>query len=67
VNEKYSRIGGNSAFPMGMPVGNGLCQKSAQELGLLPGTPVGIGIIDAHAGGLGLVTYKYQNKILRNF
>lgn len=57
VAEKYERIGGNRVFPMGMPVGHGLTDKSAQEMGLLPNTPIGVGIIDAHAGGLGLVKY----------
>jgi ribulose kinase len=26
-----------------------------QELGLLPGTPVGTSLIDAHAGGVGVM------------
>lgn len=40
---------------MGEAVGSGLTIKSAEELGLKPGTPVGVAIIDAHAGGLGLL------------
>jgi len=54
VDEKYSRIG-NLVRPMGEAVGSGLSETSAKELGLRPGTPVSISIIDAHAGGLGLL------------
>ena len=35
----------------GLPVGSGLSQKAAEELGLLPGTPVGSAVIDAYARG----------------
>ena len=31
----------------GVPVGKGLSKKAAEELGLLEGTPVGSGVIDA--------------------
>jgi FGGY-family pentulose kinase len=49
----YRRIG-MRVRPMGERIG-GLTEASARELGLLPGTPVGVSIIDAHAGGLGLL------------
>jgi FGGY-family pentulose kinase len=49
----HKRIG-ERIRPMGERV-SGLSEKSASELGLAPGTPVGVGIIDAHAGGLGLL------------
>lgn len=52
--ERYRRIG-QRVRPMGEPVGRGLTKRSARELGLAAGTPVGVGIIDAHAGGLGLL------------
>jgi len=29
--------------------------SESQELGLLPGTPVGTSLIDAHAGGVGVM------------
>ena len=57
ATEGFRRIG-TRIHPMGEPIGQGLTAKSARELGLLPGTPVGVGIIDAHAGGLGLLGAK---------
>ncbi len=50
----FQRIG-QKVRPMGEPVGQGLTAQAARELGLLAGTPVGVAIIDAHAGGLGLL------------
>ncbi|MCA9604311.1 MAG: FGGY-family carbohydrate kinase [Myxococcales bacterium] len=49
----YDRIG-TRVRPMGERVG-GLSERAAAELGLAAGTPVGVSIIDAHAGGLGLL------------
>lgn len=54
VDEQFSRIG-QSVRPMGEPIAKGLTSKSARELGLAVGTPVGVSIIDAHAGGLGML------------
>ena len=54
TEEKYARIG-KTPRPMGEPAGNGLSDKAAEELGLSPGTAVGVSIIDAHAGGLGVL------------
>ena len=54
VDEGYRRIG-TRVRPMGEAVGRGLAQDAADDLGLRPGTAVSISIIDAHAGGLGLL------------
>jgi FGGY-family pentulose kinase len=54
VDEGYRRIG-RRIRPMGEPVGSGLTERAAAELGLVPGTAVGVSIIDAHAGGLGVL------------
>ena len=53
VDEAFARIGTN-VRPMGELIG-GLTPLAAAELGLAPNTPVGVSIIDAHAGGLGLL------------
>lgn len=42
-------------LPPGTPVGEGLTNDVAKKIGLLPGTAVGTSLIDAHAGGLGLI------------
>lgn len=55
LQENNWRKIGNTVLPPGFPVGQGLCQRAAKEFGLKVGTPVGTSIIDAHAGGLGLV------------
>jgi D-ribulokinase len=52
--EKFSRIGTEIVEP-GTALGRGLTQESAAELGLVAGTPVAAGLIDAHAGGIGTV------------
>ena len=54
VEEGYRRIG-TKVRPMGEPVANGLSAPAAAELGLRPGIAVGASIIDAHAGGLGVL------------
>jgi D-ribulokinase len=54
VAENYARIGTDIIAP-GSPIGAGLTQSAADELGLPPGTPVGASLIDAHAGGIGAI------------
>ncbi|EBG2396658.1 TPA: FGGY-family carbohydrate kinase [Salmonella enterica subsp. salamae] len=54
ADDNFERIGQSMAAP-GTPCGNGLTEEAAREMGLLIGTPVAIGMIDAHAGGIGTV------------
>lgn len=54
VDENYARLGVDIR-PMGEAIGDGLTEDAARELGLLPGTAVGVSIIDAHAGGIGMI------------
>ncbi|CAJ1071722.1 Hypothetical predicted protein [Xyrichtys novacula] len=50
----FSRIG-SVTCPPGSSLGEGLTQEAATDLGLKPGTAVGASLIDAHAGGLGVI------------
>lgn len=51
ADDGFDRIGRQIVAP-GMALGKGLTPDAATELGLVPGTPVGAGLIDAHAGGI---------------
>jgi FGGY-family pentulose kinase len=54
ADEGFARIG-TQILPMGQALGQGLTARAAQELGLPQGCAVSVGIIDAHAGGIGLL------------
>ncbi|XP_073151192.1 uncharacterized protein [Henckelia pumila] len=54
VDGHHSKIGRSVAFP-GHALGSGLTPNAAKELGLVAGTPVGSSLIDAHAGGVGVM------------
>ncbi|KAM6948884.1 FGGY carbohydrate kinase domain-containing protein [Aplochiton taeniatus] len=54
LENDYSKIGNQTCCP-GTPLGEGLTQEAAVEMGLRPGTSVGASLIDAHAGGLGVI------------
>jgi FGGY-family pentulose kinase len=53
ADESFARIG-THVRPMGERAGR-LTEAAAAELGLTAGTPVGVSIIDAHAGGVGML------------
>ncbi|XP_023731740.1 uncharacterized protein LOC111879507 isoform X1 [Lactuca sativa] len=54
VEGHHSKIGRSVAFP-GHALGCGLTPDAAKELGLVSGIPVGTSLIDAHAGGIGVM------------
>lgn len=54
VDKNFISIGNKVLIP-GQPCGKGLCKEIAEILGLPVGTPVATSIIDAHAGGLGMI------------
>ncbi|XP_034743181.1 FGGY carbohydrate kinase domain-containing protein isoform X2 [Etheostoma cragini] len=54
LENNFSKIGSTTCSP-GIPLGDGLTQEAAADFGLEPGTAVGASVIDAHAGGLGVI------------
>ena len=60
--EGFRRIG-TRIRPMGEAVGHGLTADAARDMGLDPGTAVGISIIDAHAGGVGMLGLRGEDEI----
>ena len=54
ADEDFARIGQRVVAP-GTRLGQGLTAQAAEAMGLCPGIPVGAGLIDAHAGGIGTV------------
>ncbi|KAL7282009.1 Pentulose kinase [Trametes coccinea BRFM310] len=62
VENSFEQLGKEEVLTAGMPIGNGLSKKAAEETGLLEGTPVGSGVIDAYAGWLGTVAARYRVK-----
>ncbi|KAI0075433.1 Pentulose kinase [Panus rudis PR-1116 ss-1] len=70
VDNHYQQIGGadGNILTAGIPVGRGLSKRAADELGLLEGTPVGSGVIDAYAGWLGTIAARFtENGKLSDF
>ncbi|KAM9720320.1 FGGY carbohydrate kinase domain-containing protein [Menidia menidia] len=54
LENNFSKMGSETCSP-GSPLGDGLTPEAAADLGLNPGTAVGGSLIDAHAGGLGVI------------
>jgi len=60
ADDDFARIG-SRVVDIGTPLGDGLTETAAAELGLRPGTAVGASLIDAHAGGVGTVGGSYPD------
>ncbi|EST07803.1 Carbohydrate kinase, FGGY, C-terminal [Kalmanozyma brasiliensis GHG001] len=66
VKDDFKQLGGvpgrnGIVLTAGQPVGDGLTEEIAAELGLLPGTAVGSALIDAYAGWVGTVAAPATN------
>ncbi len=61
-DDRYARIGAATAWP-GAPLGHGLTVEAAAPMGLRPGTPVGAGLIDAHAGAAGTLGARAGGRV----
>ncbi|XP_047644836.1 FGGY carbohydrate kinase domain-containing protein isoform X3 [Phacochoerus africanus] len=54
IANNYNKIG-NKVLPPGASLGSGLTPEAAKDLGLPAGIAVAASLIDAHAGGLGVI------------
>jgi FGGY-family pentulose kinase len=66
VENNFEQLGGipgkgGIVLTAGQPVGKGLSDQAAAELGLEVGTAVGSGLIDAYAGWVGTIAAKSSN------
>ncbi|XP_038124613.1 FGGY carbohydrate kinase domain-containing protein [Cyprinodon tularosa] len=59
LENNFSKIGSLTCSP-GSPLAEGLTPEAAADLGLNPATAVGASLIDAHAGGLGVIGADVQ-------
>ncbi|KAF7982342.1 hypothetical protein HWV62_29058 [Athelia sp. TMB] len=59
-NFKQLGAANGNVVTAGLPVGKGLSKQAADEFGLVEGTPVGSGLIDAYAGWMGTVAARYK-------
>ncbi|KAH6940683.1 hypothetical protein HPB50_004871 [Hyalomma asiaticum] len=66
-DESYVAPSGQQFWPPGTPCGRGLCMEAGLQMGLKKGTPVATSIIDAHAGGLGLLGCEAQGEFFKSF
>lgn len=73
VHSRFRSLGGIPGEPesevvlyAGLPVGRGLTAVAAEELGLIPGTHVGSGVIDGYAGWIGTVGAGGQQSDLQS-
>ncbi|PRP74114.1 putative carbohydrate kinase [Planoprotostelium fungivorum] len=55
VDEHYVRIGGSKIRNVGDRLGRGLCKEASERMSIPTGIPISTGVIDAHAGGIGLL------------
>ncbi|KAH9813538.1 hypothetical protein DFH28DRAFT_973633 [Melampsora americana] len=67
VDNDFEQVGGipgknGLILTAGQPISQGLSKESAEELGLVPNTPVGSGVIDAYAGWIGTVAAKMEGE-----
>lgn len=60
ADEGFARIG-TAMQDVGTAVAGGLAPRAAAELGLAAGTPVATSVIDAHAGGIGVIGTALNN------